>query len=130
MGDGIFLLMILLYFARDYKCVTFIWFFYMNVVVCRKEHWKMILNIQFYNSCCANRVDESMTSSCCSFLRKACHFVYDWYRAMVKHNINKVLDFLFCSKSSRLILTSPAIITSFLKCYLLIVFYLKVHSQV
>ena len=38
-------------------------FFYMNIVVCHKEYWKMIRNIRFYNSCfkfgCGNKVDEN-----------------------------------------------------------------------
>ena len=56
-----------------------------------------------------------MIYSCYSFHSNACQFVYDWYHAMAKHDINKTLHFLFCSKSSRFILNSSAIITFFFK---------------
>ena len=72
-------------------------FFYMNIIVCHKEHWKIIRNIRFYNSCFkfgfGNRVGEDMIYSCFSVLSNAYQFVYNWHHAMAKHNINKILYF-------------------------------------
>ena len=78
----------------------------------------MIRNIRFYNSCfkfgCVNRVDENMINSYCSVLSDACRFMTG---TMLWPNIilRKFCTFLFCSKSSRFILKSPAIITSFFR---------------
>ena len=101
------------------KFEMFLCFFYMNIVVCHKEYWKMIRNIRFYNSCfkfgCGNRVDENMIYSCCSGLSNGVGlFMIDillWSNIILP----KFCTLLFCSKSSRFILKSSAIITCFFK---------------
>ena len=80
------------------KYETFLCFFYMNIIVCRKIYWKVIRNIRFYNSCfkfgCGNRVDENVIYSCCSVFSNACQLIYNWHhQAMAKHNIKKILYF-------------------------------------
>ena len=80
------------------KYETFLCFFYMNIIVCRKKYWKGIRNIRFYNSCfkfgCGNRVDENVIYSCCSVFSNACQLIYNWHhQAMAKHNIKKILYF-------------------------------------
>ena len=86
--------------------------------VCRKDYWKMIRNIRFYNSrfkCeCDNKVDENMIYSYCSFLSNSCRFMISitlWPNMI----LTKFCTFLFCLKSSRFILKLSAIITSFFK---------------
>ena len=113
-----------------HKYATFLCFFYMNIVVSYKEYWKMIRNIRFYNFClkvgCGNRVDKNTIYSCCNFLvTHASLFMID---IMLWPNIilRKFYTFLFCLKSNRFISKLLAIITSFLKCHLLLVFYLSV----
>ena len=79
------------------KYETFFCFFYIDIIACHREYWKMIRVGLFIASCYGQTI-----------LRKFC-------------------TFLFCSKSS--ILKSPAIINSFfLKCHLLMVFYLPISQ--
>ena len=110
------------------KYVTCICFFYINIVVCHKEYWKIIWDIRFYNSCfkfgCGNRVNENMIYSCCSFPSNVCQFVYDWHHVIAKHNINKFLYFIifFWYQAGSYWNHQPLLATS-LRCRLLIVFY-------
>ena len=94
-------------------------FFYMDIVVCHKKYWEMAQNFWFYNSCfqfgCSNRVDENMIYRCCSFLSNVCRFVYDYIMLWPKMILTKLWTFSYCLKSSRFILKSPAIITTFFK---------------
>ena len=104
----------------------------MITVVCHKEHSKMIQNIRFYNCCfkfgCGNIVDENMICSCCSFLSNVCRFVYDWDHAMAIHDINNILYFviLFKIKLAHIEIASQPLLPPFLRCHLLVVFYLSV----
>ena len=68
-----------------------------------------------------------MIYMCCSFLGNTCRFIYNWHHAVAKHNI-KNCTFLFCSKSSRFILKSPAIITSFFRMSFVDSVYLSVFQ--
>ena len=101
------------------KYEAFLCFFYMNIVACHKEYWKMIRNIQFYNSCfkfgCGNRVDENMIYSCCVFLVTRVGLFMNGIMLWPNIILRKFCTFLFCSKSRMFILKSPSIIASFFR---------------
>ena len=92
----------------------------------------MIRNIRFYNSSfkfgCGNRVDENMINSCCSVLSEACRFIYDWHRAMAKHNIKKILYFFILFEIKQVYIEIASHLPPSLECHLLIVFYLSVSQ--
>ena len=71
------------------KSIRFLSFFYINILVGHKEYWKMIRSNFYFKFGCCNRIHENMIYS---FLSNACWFVYDWYHALAKHNINKVFS--------------------------------------